>query len=619
VGCGFWPSGPVLRGQPADLVRKSVIHMVSLGFLLARAASSIPNPTPAQREILERLNRLRARLDEGMLRVAVLGQFKRGKSTLLNALLGAPVLPTGVTPVTAIPTFIKAGPKAAARITFKDDREPRLTSVEGEIPHVLDRYISEVKNPHNRFNVESVEIEIRSDFLDQGIVLVDTPGVGSTYLHNTQAAEKALTECDVAIFVVSSDPPITEVEVNYLRKVQELIPKIFFALNKVDLLDIQERRMAERFLADVLKELASTAQPFRIFSISARQGLQAKQYRDSRALAESGVQHLEQVLARELAQEKREIIFATGRLRSISLVGELLFQTKLEHKALLTPEEDLKQKVGTFESSVARFESERRALSDFILVDRARLLKELDAETDRLWKEAQNGLHQILSRIAGPRFDEAEARNQIMAELSRYFEQAFREFVELFRTKLSERLAVHQGRAGALINLVRQTAADLMEIAVVLPQSNKAFEVKREPYWVAPETVASLLDLSASVITRFLPSGMRESRARRQLAADADKAVLRNIANLDWTMRQNIEEGFRRFESCLSEQLSSALHATRQAMHIAIDRRAARIEEIDEYVKESTRSIASLSDIFTELQAIEEPSRAEIVEITGHQ
>jgi hypothetical protein len=69
-------------------------------------------------------------------------------------------------------------------------------------------------------------------------------------------------------------------------------------------------------------------------------------------------------------------------------------------------------------------------------------------------------------------------------------------------------------------------------------------------------------------------------------------------------MRQNIEEGFRRFESSLSEQLGSALQATLQAMRVAIERRTARIEEIDEYVKESTRSVASLSDIFTELQAI---------------
>jgi hypothetical protein len=97
---------------------------------------------------------------------------------------------------------------------------------------------------------------------------------------------------------------------------------------------------------------------------------------------------------------------------------------------------------------------------------------------------------------------------------------------------------------------------------------------------------------------------LRESRARRQLAADAGKAILRNIANLDWAMRQNIEEGFRRFESSLSEQLGSALQATLQAMRVAIERRTARAAEIDACAKESGRSIATQSNIFTELQAI---------------
>ena len=251
---------------------------------------------------------------------------------MLNALLGAPVVPIGVTPVTAIPTFIKAGPKAAARITFQDGKEPLVTTVEGEIPGVLERYISEVKNPHNRFSVEIVEIEVRSEFLDDGIVLIDTPGVGSTFVHNTRAAEAVLTECDAAVFVVSPDPPITEAEVSYLSKVQELIPKIFFALNKVDLLDFRERGIVEHFLANVLKEQPAIVQPVRIFCVSARQGLQAKQDRDPQALAASGIQHLEQVLAGELAREKRAIVLAIRRQGSIALIGELLFQNELEHK-----------------------------------------------------------------------------------------------------------------------------------------------------------------------------------------------------------------------------------------------------------------------------------------------
>jgi len=326
--------------------------------------------------------------------VAVLGQFKRGKSTLLNALLEVPLLPTGVTPVAAIATFIKAGPKTSARITFKDGKEPFLIATAAEIPAILERYISETENPRNRLKVESVEIEVRSEFLDQGIVFVDTPGVGSTFLHNTQTAEAVLTECDAAVFVISADPPITEVEVDYLVKVQEFISKIFFAMNKVDLLDSHERGIAERFLADVLKDHPNLAQPFRIFCVSAKQGLQAKQEGDSQALAASGILQLEQVLAGELAREKRAIVFATGRQRSVSLVSELLFQSELEDKALLMPLEDLKEKTLTFESSVALFESERQSLSDVLSIDRKRLLLGLETETDRLWKEAQREMRQ---------------------------------------------------------------------------------------------------------------------------------------------------------------------------------------------------------------------------------
>jgi ribosome biogenesis GTPase A len=225
----------------------------ALKILLARAASSVSNPSLSQKEILAKLTSLQERLDEGLLRVAVLGQFKRGKSTLLNALLGAPLLPAGVIPVTAIPTFIRAGEKPKAKISFGSDKAPVEVSGEPDIKRALEQHISEAQNPHNRLEVEKVEIEFPSEFLARGILAIDTPGVGSTFLHNTRTAEAVLDECDAALFVLSADPPITEAEVNYLRQVQKLIPKLFFILNKKDLLDTHERSLAETFLADVLK------------------------------------------------------------------------------------------------------------------------------------------------------------------------------------------------------------------------------------------------------------------------------------------------------------------------------------------------------------------------------
>ena len=154
-----------------------------------QAKAAIPFPSHAQAAQLAKLDELQARLDDARLRVAALGQFKRGKSTLLNALLGAPILPMGVTPVTAIPTFIRAGEALSVRIALKDERGTVVAGVGDEALRLLEQFTSEAQNPHNRRRVATVTIEAPSDFLAEGMILIDTPGVGSTFQHNTTAAE----------------------------------------------------------------------------------------------------------------------------------------------------------------------------------------------------------------------------------------------------------------------------------------------------------------------------------------------------------------------------------------------------------------------------------------------
>ncbi|MGB8871216.1 MAG: dynamin family protein [Rhodomicrobium sp.] len=595
------PESPPSKGDlcPATAGPKAT---PALRTLLVQAASSIPDPSPAQKEIIAKLNALQERLDEGLLRVAVLGQFKRGKSTLLNALLGTPLLPAGVVPITAIPTFIREGAEPKARISFGDGKAPLLLSGENDIKHALEQHISEARNPHNRLHVEKVDIGFPSEFLSRGILAIDTPGVGSTIHHNTQAAEAVLGECDTALFVLSADPPITEAEAGYLRQVQKLIPKLFFILNKKDLLDAHERSLAEGFLADVLKRQPGLPQPVRIFCVSGKQGLKAKQDGSLEALQASGIQHLQDVLADELAREKREIVLSVAQLRAITLASELLFQSELEHKALLTPQEELKQKAAIFEESASRFESERQALSDFIAVDCRRLLAELNAEVEALWKKTQSEIGTLVNALAAQRMGEHEARNRLAAVLTQRFEGAFPEIIELFKAKLKERLAVHCERADVLLKLVRQTAADLMEIAVNLPRSEEAFELKRVPYWVAAEPSVTIIGMSAGALASLLPKSLRERRLYRNLRADAENAVLRNIANLEWAAKRNIEDAFLHFEGDLSEQLENALQMTRQALQLALKRHAAKAEEMGAYVKEAAHSVSSLQEILAELQ-----------------
>ncbi len=576
--------------------------MVSLMELLARAVSSVRHPSDAQREILDRLGVLRSRFEQDLLRVAVIGQFKRGKSTLINALLGASVLPTGVTPVTALPTFISAGDSARIRVEFKSGKNPIVASGAAEVGRLLELYVAETRNPQNRFVVKSVAIEVESRFLNEGIVLIDTPGVGSTFAHNTRVAEAALSECDAALFVLSPDPPITEIEANYLDKVRKLIPKVFYVLNKGDLLDEAEAETAELFLVDALVARRALAANEGIFALSAKQALRAKLQGDVAGFEESGLAHLERVLVDALAKEKRAILFETGRLRLLSLVSELLFQCELERQALLTPEAELKEKAEMFEASAVKFETERRRLSDLLSIDLKQMIRDLEAETDRVWKGARDELRQIVAEIIDWSAEEESARQRIGAALSRRFAGALDDSVSSLRDKLAKVLSVHQHRAGDLVDLVRRTAADLMHISANLPRAAEAFQPRREPYWLAPEPSVTLLDLSAVGAAHLLPRSLRERRARDRLLAEAERAALRNVANLDWALRQNIQDSFTRFEASLSGELGAALQATRQALQLARTRGAARSRDIEADVEEAARCTGELSSVLAKLQ-----------------
>jgi ribosome biogenesis GTPase A len=138
---------------------------------LAREMAALGNQPAA---FTERALRLAERSEAQRYHIAVLGEFKRGKSTLVNALIGAPILPTGVIPVTSVATEIHfSQPRSGIRVVFDDATTRELPLSE------LARYVSERDNPANRLGVRRVEVKVEAPLGAQGVVLVDTPGVAS--------------------------------------------------------------------------------------------------------------------------------------------------------------------------------------------------------------------------------------------------------------------------------------------------------------------------------------------------------------------------------------------------------------------------------------------------------
>lgn len=195
--------------------------------------------------------------------LAVLGQMKRGKSSLLNALLGKDILPTGVLPLTSVVTEIRYAAVPSARVVYQSGHEDDVALSD------IAEYITESKNPGNRKRVSALRIFYPTELLRNGLVLVDTPGFGSTYSHNTDATLDYLETVDAAIIVFSIDPPITEVEAAFLKDLRVAVPQLFFVLNKIDLVSKEEAAAACDFLRDELsRRLEIAVRP--IFPLSAR-------------------------------------------------------------------------------------------------------------------------------------------------------------------------------------------------------------------------------------------------------------------------------------------------------------------------------------------------------------
>ncbi len=169
--------------------------------------------------------------------VAVLGQFKRGKSTLLNALLGEDALPTGRLPLTGVTTRIVFGERGLA-VHFLDG-QTQQTAIAN-----LAAYVTEDRNPNNRLGVAHVDVALPLPLL-RDLAFIDTPGIGSTLTHNTQTAREASEHVDLALFVTGPEPPITNEELSFLRDIRDRAERVFVVIAKIDLVRGSEAEILE--------------------------------------------------------------------------------------------------------------------------------------------------------------------------------------------------------------------------------------------------------------------------------------------------------------------------------------------------------------------------------------
>jgi GTPase Era involved in 16S rRNA processing len=179
--------------------------------------------------------------------VAILGQFKAGKSSLINDLLDENILPTGVIPVTSIVTRLQYSDEKNAIVHFLDGRILKTDLAE------VKNFITELNNPKNVKQVEIVDIYLPQLYKFQTIRLIDTPGIGSFFKHNSDMTMKWLPEVGLALIAISVERPLGEEDLLLLKVVQRHAVNTQIILTKSDLISSEQIKQVKDYILDSLK------------------------------------------------------------------------------------------------------------------------------------------------------------------------------------------------------------------------------------------------------------------------------------------------------------------------------------------------------------------------------
>jgi len=269
-------------------------------FSMAELIRSAQAVDTKDQDLLSASRDLLMRLADDRFNLMLVGRFSRGKSTLINAILGAAHLPTGILPLTSVITTVRYGSRTQVVLNF-NDRQLRQ-----EIPlSRLSEYVTQQSNPGNVKNVAYAEIELPVELLRRGVFFVDSPGLGSAIAENTQTTERFFPEADAFVLITSFDSPLSEEENRALYRIRETGKILFVIVNKQDTVAEDERQQVLGYVKSQLERF-SFAREAQVFSVSARQALEAKQSQEPDRVAASGIPQFEEELLRFLMEERAE-------------------------------------------------------------------------------------------------------------------------------------------------------------------------------------------------------------------------------------------------------------------------------------------------------------------------
>lgn len=474
--------------------------------------------------------------------VAVVGQFKSGKSSLINSLLGETMLPVGVVPVTAIVTRIRYGILPKLIIRFTDGKE--LETTLDELPD----YVTEKLNPENIKEVAQAIVEHPALEPFKKINLVDTPGLGSFYRNNDQTTLDWLPYTGIAFLSISAERPLSEDDINLIKGIAQYSPELALILTKCDLYSTDQLAEIKNYISDSVKKATGHKIPLFEYSI----------YSETERYREAILEQLIVPISRHSTAKLNEIIHhKTGTIIDQSLqYTELAYQAAIKQKsdkdAVKSVLKELQNNRHYSENEMLLTSSSfkgdtRKKLEDILLPALGHVTERLNYQFDMNFKHLKGTLNSStklfemwlkekigfeVTRLDAVSYDQV---NTIVKEFADYYQYAALQF----RHRLDEKLFQIYG--------------------VKLP----------EAYWQVdfsgidkPDvTIYRVFDSHLDMLLFFLPMRLFGRFFRRhfkkQIPLEAEKNLHRYISDLNGNIFKSIDSVHKQARQYISSELTT--------------------------------------------------------------
>ena len=344
--------------------------------------------------------------------VAIVGEFRRGKSTLINALLGKAILPSDVLPTTATLNRVTYGITPFVKIEYKNG-----TTEDIDINQLSD-YVTKLtdESEQRAQTIRQATVYYPVNYCKNNVDIIDTPGLNADE-NMTEVTLSVLPQTDAALFVIMAQSPFSEYERDFLENKMLVsdIGRIIFVVTRIDSFDEEDADRVIQNISDRIKKyvmekakkvLGEDSEEFsayqrklgsiKVLGVSAKQALKAKKTDDRELWEQSRFGAFEAELERLLTEERGAISLQVQVSKILSVSAEIVKNVELRTGALQMSEEEFNQKYAEAKEKIAQIRERRKTEFARIDISAQNAYGDIRPQAEGFWRELTDNACRII-------------------------------------------------------------------------------------------------------------------------------------------------------------------------------------------------------------------------------